>query len=245
MTLFDDKIAPITSRIGLIEATPSNTLQTMTDWMSEIRDITEIEHLDCDLGASWRRLTPLSITEITKHLIVQTTEPSWTAVFDNLARGGNQATTVSVLSRVLQTRGLVVISVPEGKPNNHLSNRWGSEQFRLVGLDGQDSRWIALTQDGNRWRFGAGGEVQDFEQTTRYGARRVKDRFTSEMISDYCRSLGVDVFNPEFYAGPSELISLRKTSKYPGVSLAEAREFYGLTTDTSKIGAQSDERPPR
>jgi hypothetical protein len=43
--------------------------------------------------------------------------------------------------------------------------------------------------------------IQPFEQTERYGAKRLVDRFTSDMLADYCRALGNELFDESFY-GP-------------------------------------------
>jgi hypothetical protein len=58
---------------------------------------------------------------------------------------------------------------------------------------------VGCYEDG--WEFTAKGPVLPFEHTERYRARRIRDRFTPEMLQSYCRALGIDVFNADFY-GP-------------------------------------------
>jgi hypothetical protein len=45
------------------------------------------------------------------------------------------------------------------------------------------------------------GDPLPFEKPEYYQARRVRDRFTDAMLEEYCRALGIDLFNENFY-GP-------------------------------------------
>jgi hypothetical protein len=47
--------------------------------------------------------------------------------------------------------------------------------------------------------FGHSGEPFPFEQVERYQERRVRDRFTFEMLKDYLRHLGLSPFEEDFY----------------------------------------------
>lgn len=60
-------------------------------------------------------------------------------------------------------------------------------------------RSISLTEDDGRWRFDTDGTVQPFEDTERYSARKVVDRFTESMLVEYCSALGLQSFDPAFY----------------------------------------------
>jgi hypothetical protein len=64
-----------------------------------------------------------------------------------------------------------------------------------------------------------------------YGARRVRDRFTSEMAERYCKSLGLDVFNADAY-GP-DAVSFESSVTMPRdgavMTLAEAQQWLEIT----------------
>jgi len=49
--------------------------------------------------------------------------------------------------------------------------------------------------------FDSDGPVLPFEQVERYREKRIRDRFTPEMLEAYARALGIDLFNAKFY-GP-------------------------------------------
>jgi hypothetical protein len=79
--------------------------------------------------------------------------------------------------------------------------RYGSVPFELVGPELTNHsnyiRAISATNDGGKWVFVETRDPLPFEQVGAYKARRVRDRFTSEMLADYCRALGVHVFESE------------------------------------------------
>lgn len=66
-------------------------------------------------------------------------------------------------------------------------------------------RTVYAAYDGGRWVFGAHGTQQPFEEVAAYQARRIRDRFTSEMLERYRRALGVEVFEPGSY-GPGAVL---------------------------------------
>lgn len=113
---------------------------------------------------------------------------------------------VGHLSRSMGVQGVVVVCVAEGAVRGQ-----AARQLQLFGPLPTDFlnyvRTISVVQDGSRWRFDAHGVVQDFEEVEAYAARRVEDRLTPEMLQRYCRALGLEPFAPDFYAGPSRLVT--------------------------------------
>ncbi|MBN1204748.1 MAG: hypothetical protein JXB05_07470 [Myxococcaceae bacterium] len=60
-------------------------------------------------------------------------------------------------------------------------------------------RALAAANDGGRWVFEQFGEPFPFEKVEQYQARKVRDRFTFEMLKDYLRHLGLSPFEEDFY----------------------------------------------
>lgn len=91
----------------------------------------------------------------------------------------------------------------------------------ICGPDGDSwghVRSIGAVNDGGRWTFDLVGEPQDFEDEANYIARRKRDRFTSTLLQQYCRAMGVDLFNPDLYGPKGALVeSLRYIDKYSSV----------------------------
>ncbi|MBN1205962.1 MAG: hypothetical protein JXB05_13680, partial [Myxococcaceae bacterium] len=94
-------------------------------------------------------------------------------------------------------------------------------------------RALEVANDGGRWVFEQEGEPFPFEQLEQYQARRVRDRFTFEMLKDYLRHLGLAPFEEDFYLPPGTCAWLiQKTGTFaPGhreYTLEEARAAHVL-----------------
>jgi hypothetical protein len=60
-------------------------------------------------------------------------------------------------------------------------------------------RSIAVSNDGGRWTFDDIGEPFAFEQLDRYRSRRLRDRFTPEMLREYLGHFGLSPLSDDFY----------------------------------------------
>jgi len=78
-------------------------------------------------------------------------------------------------------------------------------------------RAIAAANDGGRWTFDESGVRYPFEQIERYAARRKQERFTGEMLRDYLRHFGIELFTDEF---------LRVDAETPAVRLQQVTNVY-------------------
>ncbi len=65
---------------------------------------------------------------------------------------------------------------------------------------GAERRGVRAMRDSSRWEFFEWGETLDFEETSAYSSRRVRDRFTAEMLGRYLSALGWDATDREFWA---------------------------------------------
>jgi hypothetical protein len=56
---------------------------------------------------------------------------------------------------------------------------------------------VSAFNEGGRWVWQRTGQIQPFEETAAYNNRRIKDRFTKEMLIRYCDALSIplDVHN--------------------------------------------------
>ena len=91
-------------------------------------------------------------------------------------------------------------------------------------------RSIGVTYDERRWHFDTGGTVQAFERAGAYSARKIRDRFTSRMLAEYCTEFGVHPFDPGFYPGPAVLVEtavrLRQGARV--MNYAEVQSLWGI-----------------
>ena len=143
--------------------------------------------------------------------------------------------TVSLLSARIRCRGVRAVSVPNTirkTPSGELG-RFGATMFEVYGRDSVSHsllnirRSVCAANDGGRWVFDANGVAFEFEQPERYKARRIRDRFTPELLEEYLAHLGIRVFEPDFYESPQPAILVSEEgpsgSGFVEYSLDEAR----------------------
>ncbi len=91
-------------------------------------------------------------------------------------------------------------------------------------------RSVSVINDVGGWEFNSVGSVQGFEHVERYSARRIADRFTPEMLEEYGRALGLELFDEAFYGGAGLITHAAPwfLRKLPTTTLADARRQLGL-----------------
>lgn len=203
-----ERFAPITSSIGFLEVNLEEAVEAVGAWRRSLYPAVTVSPL-LGLSEALGRLEPLTGGSRPRELLVAA--GGWTAYFDNSLRGTDAVSTVGHLTRKLQCQGLAIEVVPHtvGAPGVR-EGRMGAVQFELFGpLDTEFLnyvRTVSVVFDGSRWQFNATGTEQAFEEVDSYQARRVRDRFTSEMLERYCQALGIDVFDPSFYGPDAALV---------------------------------------
>ncbi|WP_315915778.1 hypothetical protein [Arthrobacter sp. lap29] len=233
MTLLNDRYVPITSGLGFLEAPLGEVAQALEQWRVAIHGSARQERFPGGFEDNVLKLEPLVNGWTSRELLVATSNPEWTAFLNCHHQGSSQKAAVSYLAETMGCHGLFVSSVPPSKDASR--GPWGAIQFELYGPVGTPLncvRAISLSQDGARWSFYADDKpVLDFEEVDAYTSRKIRDRFTLDMLKRYCAALGLHPFDPEFYPGPSILVTNASEMQTPGTSLtlAEVRERMDLS----------------
>lgn len=237
-TLLDDRYAPIASDVTFFEA----PLQTLGNLMS--RDV------GCLFGMLFpgRVLTPVSqpfpnvldrvppMRRFPDRYLLLATKSSWVAYFHNGTATGSNLPWIAREKTGCRTVRVVCIPhtvrrLPDTGHRRQWAGRYGVVSFELHqhGGDGTGgpTRTMMLCNDGGRWEFHEGGEVQAFEKPEHHQAQRVRDRFTCELLDEYCSALGIRYFDPGFY-GPDGLLVAHPLSSLGGESLAHAQTNLGI-----------------
>lgn len=183
--LLNNELAPLTFTWRFPECPVTKVVDSYVRWQRKILHSARVESIDLSLVEALRKLEPLDMDMHSSVVLFLSTKSSWTACFDNGVKGGNATTFVGYLCEVLRCRGLVC------------------REFLNIERD------ISLTNDISGWGFRATGSPQPFEQSDRYLARQKADRFTSEMLEEYCRALGIDLFHEDCYGGAGAIIRSR------------------------------------
>jgi hypothetical protein len=232
--LLDGRFAPLTHAWGFLEAPLQLVGDALYKWTSANVSKVTLEPFEASLGEALLRLEPLTIPP-RKQLLMQTVSP-WTAYFDNGANGGDPATAVGYLAEYLKCRALAVACVPQTllSERKDAKGTYGAVQFQLFAPVRREflnyERSISVANDGGRWVFNATGTVQPYEKTTNYEAPRIRNRFTPEMLEEYCAALGIRLFAPDFYGPGAILIEVHDPlpPHHPELTLTEARVKLGL-----------------
>ena len=205
--LLESRYWPTTSQFGFLESDAKRAARNCRNWLSEItshRKIScEISELVAPMSELFDRLAPLTDVEIRRYLFVPTLSP-WTAYFDNGSAGAEPAR-VSYLSKLLDCRGVNICcqsDTIEKVLGRELGN-YGAVIFELYSAESEHIsklyRTVYSVNDGGRWVFDASGHELPFEDVSAYKARRIRDRFTPEMLQKYLLAIGINAFDEEFY----------------------------------------------
>jgi hypothetical protein len=234
-TLLSERFAPTTSSIGFLRLGLDEAVEALTGWRrSIVAGTVSTEELEGGFPECLKSLEPLTSGEPPRELLVEASD-GWTAYFDCFLQGTDAVSVIGYLSRAAGCQGLAINVVPHtvGKPGVR-HGRYGSVQFEMFGplrtefLNYVRTVWVA--HDGSGWAFGASGTEQWFEEVEAYRARRIRDRFNSEMLGRYCKALDLDVFDPKAY-GPRAVL-VRTEVKVPPdgkvMSLAEVQQWLGI-----------------
>lgn len=232
--LLDNQLAPVTFGIGFVEAPFDRVSRFFVPWSTAILESYGLEHSVSVLQGTLKDLLaglfPVT-TPPSRDLLIETSR-GWTACFDNSFIGGNASSRSSYLARELECRGVAISATPHVQP---IGDRgvYGAVTFDLFASHEthflNQVRSVRLVND-DRWVFSTSGPVQSFEEPDKYKSVSASDRFTPEMLERYCRALGIDVFNPDFY-GPNAVMVAKITPITGGsrpLSLEEARRNLGL-----------------
>ncbi len=235
--LLEECWAPVTSEMGFLETEAEVSARAFAQWQARLVEPrgmgVEVRPVVGSLVQVLTALLPLSGPEVLRQLFIPTRGP-WTAYVENGWTGTDAMTTMSYLAESLGCRGMRVVAVPHTHRKGQ--GRYGAMMLEVYGptptLGINYLRALGASNDGGRWVFDESGQPFAFEQVEKYQERRVRDRFTFEMLKDYLRHLGLSPFEEDFYlprGAPAWMVE-RTGPVLPtqrDYTLAEAREHCG------------------
>jgi hypothetical protein len=198
------KYAPLTSRVGFLNAPLERVAEEYESWMGgvlrEYGSVLTRKRVLVHASDFVGLMEPLTVPATVRFLLLHV-QNGWTAYFDN-SKLGPDASPPEVLARRLGCKGIVAAWVPHTKPakfSGTPKGRYGQTRFSYYGFDEGVRRTVAVTNDGGKWDFDAIGTPLPFERTETYNAKRVQDRFTPELLGEYMAHYGIDYFRLSFY----------------------------------------------
>jgi hypothetical protein len=229
-TLFNNRFVPLTHQVGFFECKFGHVAEAYLEWRRSLQPGLKYEFIHGNLPSGLKRLEPLT-TPWNKEILIETNS-DWVAFFCNGLRGCDPESPVGHLCQTIPCKGVVVHCVPDRSEVNNPDalRKYGAISFTLFGPRRTDwlnqVRYVCSMNDGGKWVFFSKGKAQPFERPGRYKARNIVNRFTPEMLEDYCAALGIKLFDEGFYGGKG-LITTIPNQLAPGspvMSLEEARK---------------------
>lgn len=221
---FDGKIAPLLERVSFIKGDLETILNTFMNWYAYDTDKFKItlhnENFESLVNLAFPFQYPYK-------LFLVTTKNNWVAAFSNKESG--ESPNFGILSKSLNTTVVKVTAIL--KDYDIQTNGWGGGIFEIIDK-GEYLRNISLLYD-EKWDFQTFGNIQPFEDPNYYNSRFAKNRFTPEILAQYCNNLKIDFFNEEFYL-PAGTKAYMIEHIYPPnpqnkpITLEEAQKARGL-----------------
>lgn len=196
-SLYGGAYLPFTEPIWFINASFDRVSEATREWLDGLGGRT-YKTLDEPLPTMLGRLEPWAMPSW-KQLLVATSADEWTAVFSQ----GSDIGTSNVIGSRLNCLNF------RSSHQRHITRN------KEIVSYGDTSLWIKSGADylravqasfQSRWDWDISGEPLPFENLESYTAKKISDRFPLNLLNDYCRALGVDRNNVDFYTSTGLLI---------------------------------------
>ncbi|MGC2695511.1 MAG: hypothetical protein WA738_06940 [Candidatus Angelobacter sp.] len=239
-TLLNGRFAPLSHQVGFLSATLDQILEVFLGWQSklgaEIGEQPTHTRLSCSLAQALMCLDPLT-TPPTKVVLIET-RSRWTAFFNNGLKMSDPESPVGYLCSIIPCEGVVAHCSPDrSKMKDPSALRiYGIVSFRLFTTHPTDwlnqERAVVAMNDGGTWLFSATGKEQPFEESRKYAARRIVERFTDDMLERYCEALDIKLFDEAFYGRNAVVVKTIQKLK-PGSPIMSLEEAQRHTVNAS------------
>lgn len=208
--LLNDECSPTTDQIGFIELPVRKAAEIIVRKWQKTVPLRASEHRGT-LKENLVRLLPLTSMASPRRMFVQTNS-RWSAYFDNGWRGTDAWGVISNLAEK-RALGMKVAADPQSfggvrRPVDSPSVIWEVFGPKRTDFLNVVRKVTVIDQGAGHWEFDQVGRPFPFEDLARYSARRIKDRFTVEMLLEYLKHFDIDLFNADFYSGPAVMIEL-------------------------------------
>lgn len=191
---------PAPKQVTFYKAPYQRIIEGMRAWAVRNSRPYAIETFEGTLEEALKRLVPLNSWP---HLICDS-PTKWCPLLMGL---GDTSSAAGYLAKTLKVKTLWISEVEDTFDPKTKRGQPGATQLEIY--DGANMKTLgdclrrisSIRGESDRWEFDTEGDVQPFEDVSRYTVKPVRKRFDRELLERYCRAMGIDPFNPEFY-GP-------------------------------------------
>jgi len=213
---------PVTWNIGIIDAQPKDIAEITQPKYIPPGELDGIYQEKKTIDEALANLEPIKSNF--KFLLIETVDRR-TVLFNSCPSGGVELPTWSAL-RNLGVSAYYICNVPNTISKDRKSGAWGARKIEYRTLEtpyGQDPAFgVQVINDCGRWHFCRYGEIQSFENENAYKSFRKPDRFTEDMLFDYCSALAIPVYDRNFYTENCIIIAEKSSPDIKGMTYKEA-----------------------
>jgi hypothetical protein len=215
--------SPIGWSVGFVKADITTVADTLLHWLQGLGHDLQVDRELPRYPQCLRRLELLQ-APWTRELLIGHGD-GWTAYLNNDRNGGDPWPASSYVAKLLGVHGVIAVHQPPTKVGH------ASTQLQLLGPEGEPPlhyvRTLAAHAEDGRWSWDTSGAPLPFEDLSRYGARRVRDRLTRQLLVGYLAALGIRVDDDARY-GRAVLVTQRVRWPSRTESLQQARVRWQL-----------------
>lgn len=219
--LFDNALAPLTYHIGFLQVGVEQLVAAYAEWMEqmvavnmEIKNSHTQRQVTGSLYDVLQILPPL--TELRTKIVFVPTNSNWTAIFENFWIGDIRPR-VAHLTRTIGCRGINMMAIPVAIDER--AGNWRTLGIQVFGPKPNSisnmERVIGIVRDNNRLSLVSNGTPFPFERLDQYQEKRVKDRFTQELLEQYMAEFGLFPFDESFYLPAGGGPAILDEKQYP------------------------------
>ena len=154
-------------------------------------------------------LKPYQINSPNRYLFSET-QSDWCLYMENGQSGTEVFGQADYLAKVWEAQFISMYLEPDyGK------GEYGSVMFHwrnganIISEFQTEHRTIMVYKETGRVDFEESGSPLSFEDLSNYEKRLKKDRLTIEMVEEYCKYFGLQIFDLDFYKGQSNIFNIK------------------------------------
>ena len=218
------KFGPVTWWVGVVAADLRSVAKAIQPLYIPNDVLLGMHETESTVDTMLESLVPLG-ERATKFLLVKTTDGRTAVFWNGLFAGGVEWPTWHAAQN-LGVEGYVVCNVPNTISRDQKSGAWGCRtvEMRLpADMPPKEPTFgVHLVNDAGKWHFVRYGRAMEFENSKAYHAMRKVDRFTEQMLVDYCHSLTVPIYERGFYDDTCLLVEREHEPEKLGLNWEEA-----------------------
>jgi hypothetical protein len=215
------KYQPVTWSIGVVEAPPEAISKVIVPLYFPSSELNGIYHHNDDIEIALMQMAPLGLP--VKYLLIETIDCR-TVLFSNIPSGATELPTWYAMTK-LQVPAYCITNRPNTISADRKSGVYGGRKIENRTITNPYNKeptfGIQVINDAGKWHFYRFGDKLPFENEQAYERFRKMERFTQEMLVQYCTELGIPVYDKKWYSRKWILIQGNTNLKEKGITYQE------------------------